>query len=73
MRPDTSGHGMQVGVIGLGSMGMGVAQSLLRAGLPASGYDIRAEAQEQFSELGGFRPPAPARWADTPEPLWSWW
>src|ERR1035441_8587093 len=54
MRPNTSGHGMPVGVIGLGSMGMGVARSLLRTGLPVSGYDVRAEAQKQLSELGGF-------------------
>ena len=36
---------MKVAVIGLGSMGMGVAASLLRAGHEVSGYDVRAEHQ----------------------------
>jgi 3-hydroxyisobutyrate dehydrogenase-like beta-hydroxyacid dehydrogenase len=34
---------MPVGAIGFGSMGMGVARSLPRSGLPVSGYDVRAE------------------------------
>ena len=53
MRPESSQAELPVGVIGLGSMGMGVARSLLRAGLPVSGYDIRPEACKQFEELGG--------------------
>jgi len=53
MLPESSQAGMPVGVIGLGSMGMGVARSLLRAGLPVSGYDVRPEARRQFEELGG--------------------
>ena len=53
MRPESSRAGLPVGVIGLGSMGMGVARSLLRAGLPVSGYDVRVEARRQFEELGG--------------------
>ncbi len=53
MQPESSQAGLPVGVIGLGSMGMGVARSLLRAGLLVSGYDIRPEARRQFEELGG--------------------
>ena len=34
-----------IGVIGLGSMGLGMARSLLRAGLPVWGYDIRDEVR----------------------------
>ncbi|RME56626.1 MAG: NAD(P)-dependent oxidoreductase, partial [Caldilineae bacterium] len=30
----------QVGFVGLGAMGMGMAQSLVRAGLPVRAYDI---------------------------------
>jgi putative dehydrogenase len=45
--------GLPVGVIGLGSMGMAVARSLLRAGLPVCGYDVRAEAQEHLAGFGG--------------------
>jgi 3-hydroxyisobutyrate dehydrogenase len=51
---------LPVGVIGLGSMGMGVARSLLRAGFSVSAYDIRAEARRQFGELGGREAEDPA-------------
>ena len=37
---------MKVAVIGLGSMGMGVAASLLRAGHEVSGYDVRAQVDD---------------------------
>ncbi|HRI92623.1 MAG TPA: NAD(P)-binding domain-containing protein, partial [Accumulibacter sp.] len=33
----------RVGVIGLGAMGMGVAQSLLRAGFTVHVFDLRPE------------------------------
>ncbi|HXR36554.1 MAG TPA: L-threonate dehydrogenase [Candidatus Binataceae bacterium] len=42
-----------VGLIGLGAMGMGVARSLLRAGLPLYGYDVRREAVSKLAEMGG--------------------
>jgi len=44
---------MQVGVIGLGSMGMGAALSLLRAGLKVTGCDPRAAARDEFIAAGG--------------------
>ena len=44
---------MKVGVIGLGSMGMGAALSLLRAGHEVTGCDRRAEAREEFAAAGG--------------------
>jgi 3-hydroxyisobutyrate dehydrogenase-like beta-hydroxyacid dehydrogenase len=40
----------KVGVIGLGAMGMSVAQSLLRAGFDVHTFDVRSEA------LGGRLP-----------------
>jgi 3-hydroxyisobutyrate dehydrogenase len=40
-------------VIGLGSMGWGAAVSLLRAGIPTRGVDIRPEVLEKFSTEGG--------------------
>ncbi len=43
----------QVAVIGLGSMGLGVALSLIRAGLPVSGFDPVDEARARFAEAGG--------------------
>jgi 3-hydroxyisobutyrate dehydrogenase-like beta-hydroxyacid dehydrogenase len=44
---------MRVGVIGLGSMGMGAALSCLRAGLPTTGCDMREAARAEFSGAGG--------------------
>ena len=52
---------MQVGLIGLGAMGMGMAKSLLKAGFPVRGYDINAAAVENFVAVKGRRrlPPRP--------------
>ncbi|UFN49496.1 NAD(P)-dependent oxidoreductase [Roseomonas sp. OT10] len=44
---------MRVGVIGLGSMGMGAALSCLRAGLETVGCDPRPEARDAFAAAGG--------------------
>ena len=43
----------KVGVIGLGSMGLGVAQSLMRAGFDVAGHDVSPDRQEQFVAAGG--------------------
>ena len=42
-----------VGVIGLGSMGMGAARSCLRAGFATYACDVRREALEAFAAAGG--------------------
>lgn len=42
-----------IAVIGLGSMGYGMAQSLLRAGHTTFGYDINAELTQRFRDEGG--------------------
>lgn len=47
-------------VIGLGSMGWGAAVSLLRAGLPTVGVDVRPEALEAFEAEGGRVAASPA-------------
>jgi 3-hydroxyisobutyrate dehydrogenase-like beta-hydroxyacid dehydrogenase len=44
---------MKIGVIGLGSMGMGAALSALRAGLEVTGVDPRAAARDAFIAEGG--------------------
>lgn len=49
--------GLKAGVIGLGSMGMGAALSLVRAGITTLGLDLRDEARAEFAEQGGM--PAP--------------
>lgn len=43
----------KIAVIGLGSMGYGMAQSLLRAGHTVYGYDIDAETTTRFQAEGG--------------------
>ena len=42
-----------VGLIGLGAMGSGMAQSLRRAGHTVQVYDVRREAAEAFAREGG--------------------
>ena len=49
-QPDTSPRTV---VVGLGSMGMGMAQSLHRAGLPVWGFDIDPAMESAFRRDGG--------------------
>ncbi|MBR0645183.1 L-threonate dehydrogenase [Plastoroseomonas hellenica] len=44
---------MRVGVIGMGSMGMGAALSLLHAGQDVTGCDMREAARAEFAAAGG--------------------
>lgn len=41
------------GCIGLGAMGMGMAQSMVRAGLETWGFDLNAETLKKFTASGG--------------------
>jgi 3-hydroxyisobutyrate dehydrogenase-like beta-hydroxyacid dehydrogenase len=43
----------RIAVFGLGSMGLGMAASMLSAGHMVHGYDLNAEAVARFAELGG--------------------
>jgi 3-hydroxyisobutyrate dehydrogenase len=43
----------QIGFIGLGNMGLPMAQSLIKAGHPVCGYDVSAAALDRFSAAGG--------------------
>jgi 3-hydroxyisobutyrate dehydrogenase len=47
-------------VIGLGSMGFGMAQSLIRAGLAVVGYDVAAAAVDRLVASGGTAAASPA-------------
>ncbi|WP_027801891.1 L-threonate dehydrogenase [Paraburkholderia dilworthii] len=49
-----------VGVIGLGAMGLGVARSLLRAGLRVHACDLRSEVLQAFVKEGGVGCASPA-------------
>jgi 3-hydroxyisobutyrate dehydrogenase len=42
-----------LGVVGLGSMGLGAALSALRRGVPTWGCDPRPDVRERFAEAGG--------------------
>ena len=44
---------LRAGVIGLGSMGMGMATSLIRGGFDTLGCDINASALERLTAEGG--------------------
>ena len=49
-----------VAVIGLGSMGLGMATSLLRAGFGVTGCDVAPAAVARLVEAGGRAAPTPA-------------
>jgi L-threonate 2-dehydrogenase len=49
-----------VGVIGLGAMGMGVARSLLRAGFAVHACDVRRNVLDAFANEGGIACATPA-------------
>ncbi len=55
---------MEVGVIGLGSMGMGAALSLRRAGLAVRGCDTRPEIWAELEQVGGPCVATPAELGD---------
>ncbi len=46
-----SGH--TVGIVGLGSMGLGMAKNILDSGISLKGYDIFEPARQSLSEAGG--------------------
>jgi len=49
-----------VGVIGLGSMGIGVARTLLKKGFEVHAYDVRPEVSKAFADEGGVAGASPA-------------
>ena len=56
--PEVAEHGLTgatalIGLIGLGAMGLGMAQSLRRAGLAPRVFDIRPGVAQSFAEQGG--------------------
>jgi 3-hydroxyisobutyrate dehydrogenase len=59
-RGDTQPLRHRSAVIGLGSMGFGMAQSLLRAGLDVVGFDVSPEAVARFIAAGGLGADTPA-------------
>ena len=51
---------MNIGFIGLGIMGSGMANNILKANYPLTVHDLQQEAAKPFLEAG-------ASWADTPK------
>ena len=43
----------RVGVVGLGDMGIGMAENLLKNGFQVTGFDLSAERLKDFEKLGG--------------------
>ena len=43
----------QVGVVGVGDMGIGLAATLIEAAYPVTGFDLRPERLAALAELGG--------------------
>ncbi len=56
----TADAGKTVAVIGLGSMGLGIAKSLLRKGFSVAGYDIDKGAAGRLAAAGGQPAESPA-------------
>ena len=50
---ESSAAHLETAVIGLGSMGGGIARALLRAGLPVWGFDVDPALQSAFRAAGG--------------------
>jgi 3-hydroxyisobutyrate dehydrogenase-like beta-hydroxyacid dehydrogenase len=48
-----TGYDTRVGIIGIGLVGMAIAERLLQAGYHVVGYDVRPEQTEKFRKLGG--------------------
>lgn len=63
MNDTASAEAPVVGVIGLGAMGMGAAQSAARAGLAVLGCDLRAKALAALEAAGGRAAASPAELA----------
>jgi 3-hydroxyisobutyrate dehydrogenase len=55
---------MNVGFVGLGAMGRGMARSLLSAGHAVSGFDLNPAALDWLEETGGARAASPAQACD---------
>ena len=55
-----TGKKQAAGVIGLGSMGLGVARTLLKKGFEVHAYDVRPEVSKAFAKEGGVAAKSPA-------------
>ena len=56
----TTSKKQKAGVIGLGSMGLGVARTLLKKGFEVHAFDVRPEVSKSFAKEGGVAARSPA-------------
>ena len=56
----TTSNKQKAGVIGLGSMGLGVARTLLKKGFEVHAFDVRPEVSKAFAKEGGVAASSPA-------------
>ena len=64
---------MKVGVIGLGTMGMGAALNLVRKGHQVTGCDVRDAARAELAAAGVRWWPVQRSFRRTPKPWWCSW
>jgi 3-hydroxyisobutyrate dehydrogenase-like beta-hydroxyacid dehydrogenase len=64
---NAEGTAMKIGVIGLGSMGMGAALNLVRKGHEVTGCELRETARDELAKA------AARRWPSRPRcrPTWT--
>src|SRR5258708_38865828 len=65
----TGDNAQRIGIIGLGSMGMGMARRLVGAGFHVTGYDIPSRASDALAQSGGSAAAGPAGAARQAPPL----
>ncbi|HZG67314.1 MAG TPA: L-threonate dehydrogenase [Herpetosiphonaceae bacterium] len=65
----TSKQSHVVGFVGLGTMGMGMASTLVKAGFRVQGYDLNPAAMRTFVDAGGTGVPSVAAAADGADAL----
>jgi 3-hydroxyisobutyrate dehydrogenase len=53
MSSSNNSQAITTAIIGLGSMGLGMAKNIINANIPLKGYDISSASCERFSKLGG--------------------
>ena len=56
----------KIGIIGLGTMGMGIAENLLKRGYVVQGFDLLPERMQLLEQKGGTAAPSPAQAASPP-------
>ena len=54
----------KIGIIGLGTMGMGIAENLLKRGYVVQGFDLLPERMQVLERKGGTAAPSPAQAAE---------